>query len=201
MIRADLDRRLPQCAVADDRPVAVLMGGAPGSGKTTLADKLGESLRLHVVSKDRLRQSTLWKLGTDDLTKAPFGPGLWYTAMDTLLQAGISVIGDMTLYRGVSESEVASRLAPLARLVQIHCCCSDPLGRWQAKASLDALQRPNIAALLPEVSRLCHDLQEPIDLCCPCLIVDTTAGYRPSIDELSRTIVRQLAPHLEVLGG
>lgn len=80
------------------------MSGASGAGKSTLAALLGEHLRLPVVSKDRLREATLWALGSDDINEAPWGPGLWYAALESLLRAGISVIGDMTLYRGLSRS-------------------------------------------------------------------------------------------------
>jgi adenylate kinase family enzyme len=40
--------------VPDRPPLAVLVGGAPGSGKTTLADLLAGALDLPVLHKDHL---------------------------------------------------------------------------------------------------------------------------------------------------
>jgi hypothetical protein len=183
----------------DGRPVAILTGGAPGSGKTTLAYELGARLELPVVSKDRLRRSTLWALGTDDMATAPWGPGLWYPALEHLLGAGVSLIGDMTLFRGVSEADVASRLAPLAHLVQIHTRCSDPLGRFVARTQADGLRREDLADLVALVTPLCSDLREPVELGCPCIVVDTDDGYRPGIEAIAASIVQNFAPHLSAL--
>jgi len=33
-------------------------------------------------------------------------------------------------------------------------------------------------------------LAEPLDLGCPCIVVDTTDGYRPPVDEIAAEIVR-----------
>jgi hypothetical protein len=69
-----------------ERPIAVLMSGAPGSGKSTLAGLLAEQIRVPVVSKDRLRQGTLWALRTRDIDTAPLGPPLW--SMGSLNRGG-----------------------------------------------------------------------------------------------------------------
>ena len=59
------------------RPVAILMSGAPGSGKSTLARLLSERLRLPLVDKDILREATLFSSPGEELSVAPWGPGLW----------------------------------------------------------------------------------------------------------------------------
>jgi hypothetical protein len=179
-----------------ERPLLVLVNGAPGSGKTTLSELLGDRLRLPVVSKDRLRQSTLWTLGTAKLHDAPWGPGLWYGALEALLTSGMSAVGDMALFRGISEPDVASRLAPLARLLQIHCRCADPLARFEARTRADPLRAADLDALRAEVIPLCRDLDQPLDLGCPCIVVETDDGYDPSLDELVATVVRGYGPHL-----
>jgi predicted kinase len=183
----------------NELPVAILMSGAPGSGKSTLAVLLGQRLRLPVIDKDTLRRATLWSIGVDDMKEAPWGPGLWYSAMEAHLSAGVSVIGDMTLFRGVSEPDVAARLAPLARLAQVHCRCEEPIERFIARTQADPLQRRHLDDLVPLVTDLAVELKEPLELDCPTLEVDTTHGYEPSLDDLAETILARFAPHLRVL--
>lgn len=71
------------------RPLAVLMSGAPGAGKTTLANRLGDIMRMPVVAKDRIRQGTMWTLGTNDLDDAPLGPPLFYGVLESYLSLGV----------------------------------------------------------------------------------------------------------------
>lgn len=166
----------------------VLVTGAPGSGKSTLAMSLAEVIRTPVVSKDRLRQGTLWTLGSDDLADAPPGPPLWYAVLESHLELGISVIGDMALFPGLSEEDVVARLAPLANLVAVHCQSSAALGRFEARTRRDPVHAAYVDGLMPEASRLCEETFEPHRLGCPTLVVDTTDGYEPGIEEIVKFI-------------
>ena len=170
-----------------------------GLRASTLAALLGQRLRLPVVNKDRLRQATLWALGVDDIDQAPWGPGLWYPVIESLLGAQISVIGDMTLFSGICEADIADRLAPQARLVQVFFRCEAPVERFVARSQADPLHRRDYETLLPQVTELAADLREPVALNCPTFAVDTTDGYQPSIDDLVRTLITDFAPHLRVL--
>jgi predicted kinase len=172
------------------RPLCVLMSGAPGSGKSTLARDLGDRLRVPVVSKDRLREGTLWALGKPDLDAAPAGPALWYEVMEAHLRLGVSVIGDMALFAGVSEVDVRSRLSPIANVFNVHCESTESSRRILARASEDPLQRTRmdwIAASLPAWN---EKTAQPLDLGCPSLTVDTTADYTPAVDEIVAAIVQ-----------
>jgi DNA polymerase III delta prime subunit len=177
------------------RPVAILMSGAPGSGKSTLARALADSLRLPLVDKDVLREAALFSSCGDDIRLAPWGPGLWYSALESLLDLGVSVIGDMTLFPGVSEPDVRRRLAPRAHLFCVHCLCSKPSARWLSKLQGHPFRADGSAELLPTVLALQESLAEPMDLGCRTLVVDTEDGYKPSIDGIEeevRNFVRSL---------
>ena len=171
-----------------------MVSGAPGSGKSTLASLLGERLRVPVVSKDRLREGTLWSLGTRDLDRAPVGPPLWYDAMEAHLRLGVSVVGDMALFAGVSESDIASRLAPLANLCNVHCRTPDSSDRLLARASSDPLHTHRVAWLRGQLSSVNASTYEPLDLGCPAVLVDTTDGYDPDLETIVDEIVRMAAP-------
>jgi hypothetical protein len=166
------------------------MSGAPGSGKSTLARVLSDGLRLPLVEKDLLREASLFSSCADDVRLAPWGPGLWYPALESLLDLGVSVIGDMTLFPGVSEPDVCSRLAPKAYLFCVHCRCSKPSARWLSKLQGHPLRANGSARLLPTVLALEESLAEPMDLGCRTLIVDTNSGYEPSIGRIEEEIRR-----------
>jgi predicted kinase len=176
-------------AARTERPVAVLMSGAPGAGKSTLAGLLGEQLRVPVVSKDRLRQATLWALRTRDIDKAPPGPPLWYAAMEAHLRLGISVVGDMTLFADVSEEEVAARLAPLADLFNVHCIAMNTRQRLLDRAASDPVHAHRVDYLAAHIDVWTEQTALPLDLGCPAVVVDTTSGYEPPLDEIIGVLV------------
>jgi AAA domain len=182
------------------RPIAILMSGAPGSGKSTLARVLSSRLRLPVLDKDILREAALFSTCGGDIRLAPWGPGLWYPALESLLDLGVSVIGDMTLFPGVSEPDVRSRLAPKAHLFCVHCRCSEPSTRWLSKLQGDRFRADGSKELLPTVLALQESLAEPIDLGCRTLVVHTEDGYAPSLDGIEeeiRNFVRSLGNEID----
>jgi predicted kinase len=179
--RSDTVRRV---SPRQGHPVAIILSGAPGSGKSTLARTLGDALRLPVVDKDRLREGCLPRTGTRDLDQAPLGPPLWYSLMEAHLQHGISVIGDMALFRGLSESDIAERLAPLADLFNIHCHAQRASQRVIERASLDPLHADRVPQLVRDLPSFERDTTHRLDLGCPSLTVDTTDGHSPSVETI-----------------
>lgn len=166
----------------DRPPLAVLVGGAPGSGKTTLADALALGLDLPVLHKDSLvhgRWRTLER-GTE-LGRSGVEP--FYRSMELWADAGISFIAEQTFYPEVSEADVAKRLAPRSTLFNVHCRSVHAFHRWEQRMRNDPLcGEARLNKLGPVVERLNSQLHEPLDSDCPTVVVNTDNGYQPSLE-------------------
>jgi hypothetical protein len=172
----------------DRPPLAVLVGGAPGSGKTTLADHLGPALDLPVLHKDLLVHGR-WRTLERATELGVGGVELFYRSMELWLSLGVSFVAETAFYRGVSEPDVASRLAPHSTVVQVHCRSANARARWRRRMEADPLCGPNrLRSLLPVIDRLDHELVEPLDFDCPTIVVRTDDGYDPPLEEVVATI-------------
>jgi Zeta toxin len=172
----------------DRAPLAVLVGGAPGSGKTTLADVLAPALDVPVLHNDGLCHG-IWRTRNRAMELGPASVEPFYRSMELWLEAGISFVAERTFFPGISEPDVTSRLAPRASLVHVHCRSTQSTQRWEDRMRRDPLcGEKRLAKLLPLVTHLNQGLREPLDFGCPVLVVDTDDGYRPALEELVAAI-------------
>jgi hypothetical protein len=168
----------------DRPPLAVLVNGAPGSGKTTLADVLAPALNLPVLHNDALCHG-IWRTRERAMQLGPSSVEPFYRSMELWLESGISFVAERTFFPGVSEPDVARRLRPFATLVHVHCRSTQSPLRWELRMRQDPLCGENrLTTLTPLVNRLNEELGEPLDFGCPAFIVDTDDGYRPSLEVL-----------------
>jgi predicted kinase len=168
------------------KPPLIIVSGAPGSGKTTLARRLGAELGLPVLGKDDLKEILYDTLGSADLDESSrLGQAsmlLLFGVTSRLLDAGVGVVIEANFYRGVSETDL-SRLTDRARAILVHCE-GDPeiiISRYHARAAmgerhpghhdLDVMERLG--------EQLAAGLFDPPLLDVPMLRVDTTAAGEP----------------------
>ncbi|MFF9915502.1 AAA family ATPase [Streptomyces sp. NPDC013457] len=116
-----------------------LVGGLPGSGKSTLSGALADRLGVTLLSSDRLRKE-LAGIPADQPAAAPYGEGLYtpertdrtYAALleraSTLLSRGESVVLDAT-WSDPRQREAARRVAERtsAHLVSLRCQVPDDM--------------------------------------------------------------------------
>ena len=109
------------------RPVAILVAGVPGAGKSTLAEGLARELRAAVFSTDwQLGALTPFRVLTDE-NMVPLAEMMLVGALARQLQLGLDVVLDVPGH----EVEVRARYQRVAeslgaRFVGVECVCSEP---------------------------------------------------------------------------
>jgi len=181
-----------QSAGWPDGPLLVVVSGAPGSGKTTLATRLSEELGLTLLAKDHIKEALADAVGLPDdvagsqrLGRAAYA-ATFRLAADSLA-AGRGVVLESNFRRGSSEPEIASLGTDWdTRLV--HCTAPPDLLARRYQSRFEAGERHPVHLDHERAAALTEDLAtgrfEPIELGCPTLVVDTTSGYRPSLEAI-----------------
>jgi predicted kinase len=158
-------------------PSLIVVSGAPGSGKTTLAHAVARRVGCPAVCRDEIREG-MHHAGTPDPAMRRTYDA-FFDVLGVLLRAGVTVVAEAAfqdrLWRPV--------LSPLAGLAAIRVvrCVTDP-----------AVARERMVGRLDDPVRAAHADREmlarppvawaPISLGVPTLEVDTTDGYSPGLD-------------------
>ena len=162
-----------------NRPRLILITGPSGVGKTTLSHALGRRIGCPVISRDEIKEGMV--VNAPDFVSAPGDPltvrtfDLFFDALRLLLDAGVTVIGEAAFQdhvwrKGLTEIDAELRILE---------CATDA-------ASIEARTAERYRTN-PAHARA-HVYPDPrttwVGLTMPKLIVDTTDGYRPGIEEL-----------------
>jgi predicted kinase len=173
-------------------PGLVIVSGAPGGGKTTLARRLSLDLGLPLLSKDALKEALADAMGAppDVPASMRLGGGAYsvlYLTVAALLEAGSGAIVESNFRRGISEPDVRPLLAGSSPCL-IHCTAhpatlqaryADRFARGERHpAHFDGDRAAGLA------EDLAASRYEPLNLPIPTLVVDTTDGWRPSYEEV-----------------
>lgn len=165
----------------------VIVGGAPATGKTTLARTLGTSLGVPVITKDDVKEALATPFPTGDrdwsrqLGAAAYGA--LFAVAELVLSAGHGLVLESNFRAGVSDASLIA-LARLAPTVVIVCRIPDALRRqrFEERAAAGRHRVHVDSAVLDEWRE--DDTEFLIDIGTPRLVVDTTDGYAPDLESI-----------------
>jgi predicted kinase len=190
------------------KPPLVLVGGSPGSGKTTLATLLAARLALPWLRKDAIKETLFDALREVNSPEAVIerepskrlgwaAIRLLYAQASDLLAAGHGCIVESNFYRGVSERDLAPLFA-LSEARLIHCEAPRDvlLDRYRARHIAGERHPAHVdgAAVEDLIRALDADSFEPLQVSFPILRINTLNGYTPEIEEIVRFANAHRAP-------
>lgn len=170
------------------RPTLIIISGPAGSGKTTLAHDLARAVPCPAVIRDEIKEGMVHATSDfepgwgDALTQRTFP--VFFDVLRLLLTAGVTVVAEAAFQDKVWRPN----LEPLAELAELRIiqCHADPdvardriVHRGKRAAHADG---PLLDAL--DSGQASFDAFQRVAIEAPSIDVDTTSGYKPSIDEI-----------------
>jgi predicted kinase len=164
------------------RPLLVLVGGAPGSGKTVVADGLGARAGIVTLQKDAFKEPLMSELGVRSVQESTAlsaaAVRTLFAAAGAVLRRGLDVIVESTLNADDVPRIAALQAAHRCVVLQVHVSASiDVLvERWHARIGRRHPGHRD-AERLPELrARVESGTWDALPLNAPLLRIDTSAG-------------------------
>ena len=178
------------------KPYCIIVTGRPGSGKTTLAAKLGEALHLPVVSRDVIKEGLV--VSTDSTHEAlpedtnRQATEAFFESTRLLLDSGVSVVVEAAFQHKVWSMAIPDWLG-LSRTRVLLCdtnstiCAQRHLNRGLADLSRERFHGDHRVRHFRATGEVLGPSDyEPPQFDCPLLRVDTENDYEPSFAEIIR---------------
>ncbi len=180
-------------------PRAVLLTGAPGSGKSTLGYELARSLRVPFIARDDIRGGLLFSAGAwgNELDRFPTGDEaveVFLATVETLLGRGVSCVIEYVVRE--ERPRDLERIMALGDCIVIRTSCDEPMERVRTRNLADRLiaykavlnaagfrsVEDHTEALLARMRSVHNEMRVAFPV--PVLEVDTSSDYVPSLEEI-----------------
>jgi predicted kinase len=168
-----------------------VVSGTAGTGKTTLAHALARAVGCPAICRDEIKEGMAH--ATPDFVPRP-GDELtmrtlpvFFRLLEVLIGAGVTTVAEAAFQDRLWRQGLAP-LRDLARIRVVHCVVSAELAwaRTLLRGKENPLRRVH-ADPGPEgeaKARRHHAAFDRVSLEVPSIEVDTTAGYRPALEEI-----------------
>ena len=176
-------------------PTLVLVSGAPGAGKTTIATRLSARLRIPMVSKDAIKESLFDSLGWSGrewsrmLGRASMT--LLFDFVEAQLATGRSVIAESNFYPDMEDGRRVRALQAAydSRVFELHCTAALDVVMTRFRARQGANERHpghvmEASDLRALETRVESGFFHPMELGGGLLTVDTTEFARVDLEAI-----------------